>query len=489
MNSRVLLVIFLLLALNVQVFARGRGESEEIKTQNDEWILCITSFDVSSLPPEKLYLADVIKRKMVERLTSISYRTRISPEYAYYEEFAWSNARSTAARAIATKQDERSALIFRGDPDWRYRQNLARIDADLERLHAALEEVDNNAPLINREPVFGLTRGNLDFSFPAAPSQGTEYRFCTTQRSDAFLTGSIMTFHGRYMLSVNLYTVYTRSFVWEDRIVFSLEDLDQALDEFIRRLLIVLSGNQPASIAVIAEPEETLVLINRSFAGRGNTDVLEFPPGTVTVTATAPNHESITFETVLSPDELTVINLSLNPVRFTDVRVSADSQGRVYHGALYIGDAPLTLRLPLNHLEYIEIETTDAKRGAIVFQTPQTQDMPQSIFLRSGIPLPKGRVERERNAFYWGWGATWITGIAAWISWYSYSEADKAIRLSYSQNNEINVDFHNSYMNMFYVHRVSLIAAGVAATYSIYRFIRYLYNANRGSVSVSTGRN
>jgi hypothetical protein len=469
--------------MSVHLFASGRGESQERQTQNDEWILCITSFDVSSLPAEELYLTEVLKRKIVERLTTISYRTRISPEYAYYEAFAWANTRSVAARAIAAKQDERSALIFRGEPNWRYRQNLARIDAELEKLRATLEEVEKNAPLINREPVFNLTRGNLDFSFPAPPEAGREYRFCIAQRADAFLSGSIVNFHGRYVLSVKLYTVYTRSFVWEDSIIFSLADIEEAVDEFTRRLLVKLSGKEPAAIAVIAEPQDTLVLINRSFAGRGSTDVLEIPPGTVTVTASAQNHESITFETTLSSNELTVVNISLNPVRFIDVAISADSAGRIYHGALYVGNAPHTLRLPVNNLEYIEVITTSAKMGTMVFQTPDTVgnagSYPQSLYLKTETPLARGRVERERRAFYWAWGGTWITGIAAWITYGLFISQNEILHLSQSR------DFFDSTQMLSHISNGTLIAVGVKVGYKFFELARYLRAATDNATPIA----
>jgi len=489
LKGKFLFLFLIFFSLTLSLFAFGRGEKDDIKTQNDEWILCITSFDVSSLPPGRVYLADVLTRKMVERLTAISYRTRISPEYAYYEEFAWANARAAAARAIASKQDERTQQIFRGDANWRYRQNIARIDTDLERLFAALEEVESNAPLINKEPVFNLTRGNIDLNFPAPPEEGREYRFCTTQRADAFLAGRITEFHGRFVLTVRLYTVYTRSFVWEDRIIFSPDDLDEALDEFTRRLIILLSGNQPAAVTIMAEPEETLVLINKSFAGRGTIENLEIPPGVVIITASAPDYESLTFETTLSPDELTTISLNLNPIRLTDVEVRVDSDGKLYHGALFVGESPMTLRLPLSQLEYIEVETFDDKRGTMVFQTPDRLNGTQSFYMRTSVPLAKGRVDKERRAFYWAWGGTWVTGIAAWLAYYSYSEAHNAITFSYAQNNSVDPGFYDSYLNMYYIHTGTLIAIGAAGVYSVYRIIRYLNTSNKGSIPIKTGRN
>jgi len=482
-------MFFLFISLSVQTFAMGGADKtdDEKKTQNDEWILCITNFDISSLPADKVGIASIITRKMAERLSSINYRTRISPEYAYYEEYAWARERTAAARALSAKMDERSQQLYRGDPQWLYRQNITRIDTEIIRLREALEEIENNPPLINKEPVFNLTRGNLDLVFPAAPVSGSEFRFCSDQRADAFLSGSIIDFHGRYFLTLKLYVVYTRSFIWQDSIIFSHDDLENALDEITRRLLITLSGNESAAVAVRAEPQETLLLINRSFAGRGETDILEYPPGQIIITASAPNYESLTFETELFPGELIDINLRLNPIRYGYVDISGDKDGSVYQGALYVGETPLTLRLPLNQMEYIELETPDSHKGTIVFQTPGIIDFLETFPLSTEPPLQKGIVDRERNNFYWAWGGTWIAIIATWLTYYSFMNMDYAYHYDFSPGN-INQNFINQYSIMPYLFGGTIAVLGGVSIYSIYRLVKYLYTANKGFTTVKSTR-
>jgi len=259
------------------LFAKGQTDETEIKTQNDEWFLCITDFDAGSLPADKTNISGVISRELVDRLSSINYRTRISPEYAYYEEYAWERERANAAKTLSTKMDDRSKQIYQGNPDWKYRQNIKKIDADIKKLWETLEEIDKNPPLINKEPVFNLTSGNIDLVFPSAPAKGGENRFCAAQKADAFLTGSIKDFYGRYSLTLKLYTLYTKSFVWEENFIFSYNDIDIMISEITRKLMIILSGNYPSAVEVKTEPETALVLINQTFAGRGETPLTEYP--------------------------------------------------------------------------------------------------------------------------------------------------------------------------------------------------------------------
>jgi len=485
LKSRAVFLILFFLLLNTLLFASGaKDEETEVKTQNDEWVLCITDFDTSTLPPDKLIASGMISRKITERLSTINYRTRISPEYAYYESYAWSRSRSTAAKALSAKIEERSQQIYRGEPEWRYNQSIAKYDTDIEKLRTALEEVENSAPLINKEPVFNLTSGNLDFIFPDAPKPGGEKNFCTAQKADAFLAGSIIDFHGRYFLSIKLYVVYAKSFVWEDDLIFSQNDLENTIDEVARRLVILLSGNQPAAIAIKAEPQETLVLINKSFAGRGETGVLEYPPGTVIVTASAQNHESVTFETELPPGELTKINLRLKPIEHVDVEITGDSEGRIYHGALYVGEAPFTLRLPRNQLEYVEFETLNNRKGTAVFLTPNKEEF-ASLSVRTSSLLRNGRINKARNQYYWAWGTVWATGIAAWITYNSFSSANTAISYNYSQTNNYNKQFYDENKRMYNISMGAIIATGVFLAIDFFQLGRYLYIANKGSTSVS----
>ena len=476
----VLILIFF--SINMQLYASGRAEEVTVpNTINNEWILCITEFDISSLAPEKLVVASVITQKIVERLSLISYRTRISTEYYHHIDVQWAQARSAAARTLALRQDERSALIFRGDPGWRFRQDLARIEAQIETARAAFEEIDNNPPLINREPVFRLTAGNMASSFPPPPAEGNEHRFSMEQRADAFLAGSIIDFHGRFYVSLRLYIAYTRSFVWEDSIIFSADDLEMALDEITRRLIIVLSGNNPAAIAVTAEPADSLILINRAFAGRGSTGVLEQAPGTFIITASAPEHESLTFETELAPGELVEIDFVLAPIPYGVVEIFGDSfGGSLYHGSLYVGEAPLTLRLPLNSMEFFELKTPDNRRGTIVFNTQDSPDQILSVPMQASIPPPRGQVDRERRRYYLAWGGTWITGIAAWIVYHTVSGSITAIHAH--ETPDPNFIARTNRMNT-----ISLglnIAVGATAVLGFVQIGRYLAAANRSSPPV-----
>ena len=484
MRINVLCLFLIFSSFASLLFAKGGADSKTNDvTQNNEWVLCITEFNVSSLSGDKTNISAIAARELSERFRAINFHTRISEEYAYYEGYAWAKSRAAAAKSLASKVEERARYVYQGEPDWKYRQNLKKVDAEIEKLRAALEEIDNNAPLINNEPVFRLTAGNMDLVFPQAPASGGEAAFCASQRVDAVLTGMITDYHGRYFLSVKIYALYNRAFIWEDSIIFSHDDLSDSLNEIVKKMVIVLSGNRPAALAIKSEPEDTLLLVNRAFAGRGETRLAEYPVGKITVTASALNHESITLETELKSGELTEISIRLSPLEYGEVEIFGDSSGHIYHGALYVGKAPLTLKLPVNNFEYVEMNLDNGNRGSIVFQTPQAADFSQSAALKTGKPLGKGIVDRERQIYYWAWGSQWVTGIAAWISYYTYI-SDKAT-------------FGNPEAPLFqdgtFLSNLSLgtiIAFGATSVFGIYQMIRYIIISSKDETKLpKTGRN
>jgi len=491
LKKRICFFIFIVFSFNICIFALGKSEADkdEINKQDNEWILCVTDFDVKSMPPGKLSVAGAITKKVVDRLNEISYRARVSPEYAYYEGYAWHKARSAAAKNLSAKQEERSLLIFNGEADWRYKKNLAKVDAEIEKLSAAFEEIDKNAPLINKEPVFKLSEDNNKAAYPEPPKAGGEYKFCKDQKADAFLSGKIIDFHGRYNISIKLYAVYTKSFIYEDSIIFSPDDLDSALNEITSKLILTLSGSKPAAIAVKTEPADALVLINKSFAGRGDTGIIERPPGKFEITASLNEHESITVETELAAGEIAEIKINLLPQEFTNVDISASVPGlTVYQGALYVGEAPLTLRLPVNTLEYIELNNGKNLSGSVVFNTPEEKNADYALYVKNRKPPVKGRVESARSLYYWSWGGLWITGIAAWVAYHTYTTSNTS--LSYILPEDRPSQFVEENYKRYDISRGTVIAVGVVSAIWVFNIVRYIYLANRGSTPiVKTSRN
>jgi hypothetical protein len=479
-----LLVFFSLLTAHCSpLFASGNKDTE-LTYLNDEWLLCVTAIDQSQLPPVRQLAGNVLSRELINKLDSVSYRLRISPEYAYYESYAWQQEVGTAAKALSNKQNERSQMLYRGDPGWRYRQNLKKIDDEIKKLTADLAEKEAQKPLIEREPVFKLTEGNLSGTYPAPPQAGGERRFCQSQKADAFLTGTIREFHGRYYIELRLFTLYTNSWVYEDEIIFSLEDSGGAVEEIAARLTAVLAGSKPAAVAVTADPPDAQILINGNYAGRGTVPARDHPPGNVTVAVAVESFIPMAVEEKLAAGELTNIDITLSPLQYTDVHI--DTQGKpgasVYHGALYVGEAPLILPLPLDQLQYISIENRNEQAKA-VFTTPALPSDTQNISLKTKIPPRSGqqRVNKARRWYYWAWGGTWVTGIAAWITYGMYTGQRAVLEQSSDPA------FYDATRQLYYISMGTVIAVGVAIGHEIFHIGRYMYTSTEDVTPIIKG--
>lgn len=476
----IIFVISIIIFFAPELHAAGRVEESGAATINNEWVLVITAFDNSALPPAQRVAGEQITRNLVERLNTVNYRMRVSSEYAFYESLAWRQSVMTVARNLASRQNERSLLIFQGEPDWRYRRNLRRLDAQIETLREELALREADRPLVNTEPVFRISDQNLNGIFPAPPAAGTEFRFIQNQRADGFLTGEMREFHGRFFIRIKLFTLYTQSFVYEDEIIFSLiNDTAEAVEEIASRLIAVLSGSRPAAVAVRAYPPDAQILINANLAGTGEVPQHERSPGRITIAVAADGFVPQFVETELVAGELTEVDVNLGPLLFTTVNIDLPGvyNAAVYRGALFEGFAPLSLQLPIDQLAFISVETPDGRVGEGVFSTPFLPDYTMDISLPLRMP-PRHRVNTIRRQYYWSWGGVWITGIAAWVTTGMFNSQNAALHHSTSW------DFARRVEIMNYVRIGSLIALGGAAAFNVVQMIRYLRVATDKSVPI-----
>ena len=474
----ILIIIFIILCR--MVFAAGNKQAEEVRTEiNNNWILSVTALDSSALQESRRAVVDIFMRSLVDKLQTINYRLRVSPEYAYYEDYAWSRELSAAAKSLEAKQNERSLLLYQGMPEWRYKREVKRRDADIATLRETLEKKQAEKPLVNRMPEFDLTAGSKAGNFPAVPKSGGEHQFCQSQGADGFLSGTISEFYGRFYVHLKLYVMYTRSYIFESDVIFSSDDIEEAVDDIASRLMLVLSGNRPAAIAIRADPPDTLVLVNQSFAGRGGTEAVERPPGKVIVAFSKDGYNSDLVETELFSDELTEIIVSLSPVVKGEAEITVPGQpvASVYHGSLYLGQAPLSLWLPLRQLDYINILTPNGEEARSVFFTPEFIDMRVTVPLATKLfpDSSERRVNTSRNRYYWTWGGVWFAIIGAWVSSGLYTGYSNAYYVSG------NPDLYSQLQAMDVVRWGSIGLVGAVLGYNFYELYRYIDSATENA--------
>jgi hypothetical protein len=237
-------------------------------------------------------------------------------------------------------------------------------------------------------------------------------------------------------------------------------------------------------VAVTADPPEAQILINRNFAGRGTVEARDHPPGTITVAVAAEGFAPMTEEVVLTAGELSEVAVTLSPLQYADVHIDTPgkSGASVYHGALYVGEAPLVLRLPLDQFEYISVENRK-ERDKAVFTTPDLPSDTLSLSFKTKIPPPSGqrRVNKARQWYYWAWGGTWITGIAAWITYGMYTGQYAVLYRSSDP------DFKRSTEQLYFISLGTMIAAGAAMGYEIFHIVRYMYTATEDVTPIVKG--
>ena len=421
-----LLLSVIFFVLSPSLSALGRADAPAAVTPvNPEHTLLITAFDVSGLPLARQLMGETVMRGLANSLSNINFRLRGEDEIAYFRDYAWENSRAAAARALAARRHERDLLLFRGEPSWRHRRSLATVDEAIAGLEQQLAEIYAFVPVVEERPVFRLSDRNRDGNFPQPPAPGDEWRFSLDNRVEAFLTGSLSEFHGRIYLEARIFTLHTRSFSYEYSILFSSMDLISAMDEIAASLVAAVSGTLPSGIIVHASPPDAMVLVDGVFVGRGQTELHTHFPGEVRVEVQAENHVPVSFPLTLNPGELAEVFLDLTPLSLSSFEVVVpDSPGAlVYHNALFIGEAPLTLYLPTGHFAYITVETPEGEVGTLIYRNNELIRGDARFVSGGNVPgaggtaivhtrvpiLPEEqRVERARRNFYRAYGALWF---------------------------------------------------------------------------------
>jgi hypothetical protein len=262
-----------------------------------------------------------------------------------------------------------------------------------------------------------------------------------------------------------------------------MEDIDGAVGEITNRLTSALAGSKPAVIAVKADPPEAQVLINRNYAGRGAVQARERPPGPVTVAVAAEGYAPELAQTELVGGEITEIDVTLNPLLYYNINIGVPGFNGVslYQVAMYVGEAPYNLLIPIDTMAYVTAETKDRQAAKIVFPSPDTPDESLNYSLKlKPSPLPgQRRVNRVRTDYYRAWGATWLTAMLAWGANGIFTSRMDALP------NSSSMEFYNDARTWYYVSTGSLILLGVVAAYDIFQLTRYLYTSTEGATPVA----
>jgi hypothetical protein len=377
--------IFLFLVVLTPLFARGKKEEEKGKNQFTEFVLCITTFDVSGLPPGQQALGPILQREFVRDMGQIHHRLRGDTELLRYEDAAWTAEKRKAAAKLAAKRGERDALLFRGHPNWKYKKELKRINKELETLEEEYQKALEEKPIIEERPLFKLIAANTAATpgFPQPPAAGREEAFLRSNNADAFLTGKFRLFYGRIYAEFRIYT-RASSFIYEDSLIFSSEDLGSAANEIKRRFLAALVNTDLIRMVLYSDPQDARIEVNGRFVKSGET--VELPPGPVTIKVNSDEHYGITRELELEEEEQEFAFI-LRP--FTQETLGVTFSGP--NSSLYLG-AMLIKKNPPAPAKEEAVETADE-------ETMEGQDESEAVIAeREGSAGQKGTTEQEGMA-------------------------------------------------------------------------------------------
>jgi hypothetical protein len=484
-------IILLISLLTFPIIAHADGKGARIEYKEKEWLLCITDFDVKELPSTQSATAYTIERSLSEHLNNLDYKLRSSGEYDYYWMATWLSNQSEVAKKLAAKQAERDKLYFQGYAAWRYKRELKRINGEITKLRDELENAELNSPNIATIPKFTTSADNQKGIFPTAPQAGREAAFCKSQKVNGFLRGSVKPYHNRLLVEIDIWTLWSSSYIYKDHIVFSLEDIDAALYEFSGHLINSISGMKNSVLVVKAAPPTSVIIVDDQYiAGNGETTDIIRTPGPVAINVYAKDHEIINETIKLNEGERTEIGFTLQPIPQGTFKFSTKQgeNARVYQGALFVGNAPLALTGPLDGFGQIAVETEDNKKGE--YRTAQTVFQIKdnsNVVIAPKPPAPEDRIEKARKRFYGAYGRFWVgLPVALMLAGMSnsYVNAWNASPEARMQDYKSGPNYNSAYA-WANVPTFAWIGIGLLAADAVTELIIYIYQANRPGAILS----
>jgi hypothetical protein len=449
------------------------GKTEEPPVYNDTWTLCITEVVTAHLAPAKAAAGTLAMQTIARSLAGVDRRVRLSAEETYYRNQVWFAARKEAAKKIADKQKQRDELLYQGNKAWKYRKEIKKIDAELAKLREEAAKADAEVPLIENMPRFALTADNLAYKFPVPPKPGKEYSFCTQQKVDGFLSSELTEFHERLVLDVKFYSLFARAYTYEDTVIFSTENIDDALVELGDRIIEHISQAPPAGLLVTAEPDDALITVNGRFAGRGESEFIERNAGPAAVEVFADNHESYSETVDLPPQELTELSVRLPALPIAGITITTEEPAVLYRGALYIGETPFFLSAPLDTRIPLMAETRDQKSTSTAVLIDRSTG---TITMKPVKPPKEGAVDKARRGFYSAWGRFWIALPIALVVNGMYSSYVSAYNLP--MGNRTEEDYNTAKTYQYAAGGSGILAMGFGVEFVI-RLLYYVYVSNK----------
>ncbi|MDR2601479.1 MAG: hypothetical protein LBC53_03380 [Spirochaetaceae bacterium] len=465
--------IFLLLFFAVSLFgatglfANGKKDGSQKEPVNGEWRIVITDAKTSKMPPSRASIGALWNRSFEKSASYIRRRSREESEAQYYENAEWLKEQGAAAKKLKSKQTERDMLYYKGLSSWQYKQQLKKIDKDMETLRKTLDLAEENRPVIEKLPHLVVKGSDANGVFTAAPSSGGENLFCSEQKADAFITSEVSMYHERIYIEIKLWTLYSRSFSYTDEIIFSMEDMNEASRELGARLIDAITGVYPSMLHITAEPDEAVITVDGEFAGRGETALLPRSAGDVNMTVFAPGNETAELTEELHEGDIVDVKLKLNPLPSMSFKVDVKNEeaASVYSGSFYTGRTPLVIQDTSEKNMNISVITQEGKTAGAVFKISE-----DPLTLTPKTPPKKGRVEKARKGFYGAWGRLWII---LPVTWFAVGISDayvNAFNGTYGERTQSQFETANY---LYWGAGAAGILAGVFLTESLIRFIVY----------------
>ncbi|GAB4370682.1 MAG: hypothetical protein Kow009_07100 [Spirochaetales bacterium] len=266
------------------------------------------------------------------------------------------------------------------------------------------------------------------------PVRSTYRNACKEARIDYLVSGEVEeVYEDVFSLRVVLYSDIAEEVLYEKETMGTSDEVETLVEQLLPDVVTIILGMEWGSLEIRVQPSDAGIFLDGSLVGIGTVRKPFLPVGVYHVEVQRSGYQMITQEVSLVPHQWSRLDLSMEPLSLSPMRITSLPEGAsVYLGAQRGGDTPLFLdAADSDSIGRIEKEGYKSYVFPVESGEGQGQDM-QVVLPKDLVPW-KARIEKKREDFYkaFGW---FVLSLPLPVLLYGYYENESFRYIQYSNS-------------------------------------------------------
>lgn len=455
------------------------GGAASAAKEGSAWTIGIARFSNGGEEDSASILLDTLPRLIAAKLKSLPTRRVPEADAREIAKNAALRARFAAGSELASKLDARASSFFDYVPDdvaWKNAMTSADKEAQAakKKLDALLEEQAKAAkapPSPPAELAARLWADHASGKLIDAP-KGSLSAAAKAAGVDLLVTGRVSFASGYAAVEVFGFdsALGREVFSWKSHC--SIDDPEPLAADMASRIELWAAGRDMARLELRIKPASATLLVDGKEVTSSSRVVYAYESTSLSVSAEALGHESLSTTVELALGERKSIDLSLEPKSTGVVALSADPpEASISLDSSPLGRAPLSILLDGSR-SFVTATAEGFEMKTLVLPASGSPEVKMSLLPSDGLG-PSGRIEKAKDRFYTAFGFLMLTVPGISLSAQLYNDYYSAYKLSTSPAEAL-AAIETPGTNAYNAMAVSIGAACFTGAFTIYYLVKYL---------------